>query len=132
MGEHVLPGGSESDRTDIWWEGRREGEATNVYLSRVLSELGAHSLALKAELYHYDDFRCPDHIDDGFNIHRLCESIYAWGFAVHGKRPEVYVRAMAVRKAAMRGEFDCTNREASEWSHSPEGKSAIDNLIDGQ
>lgn len=116
------------DNTETWWERRREGEATHSYLSRVLSDLGAHTLALNAELYHYDDFLCPDPIDDGFNINRLCDAVLEWAHSHYDDNPALSVRAMAVRHRAMCGEFDSTTAEAREWARSSEGQRAYRDL----
>lgn len=110
---------------DTWWEPRRPDEtATHSYLSRVLSDLGAHTLALKAEQYHYDDFKCPDAIDDGFNINRLCSDLLEWAHSHYDNDIALSVRAMAVRHRAMCGEFDATRDEARAWARTDEGKRA--------
>jgi hypothetical protein len=114
---------------DTWWERRREGERTHSYLSRVLSDLGAHTLALNAEQFHYDDFLCPDAIDDGFNTHRLCDDLLKWAHSHYDEDIALSVRAMAVRHRAMCGEFDCTHEESRAWARTDEGKRAIHSLF---
>jgi hypothetical protein len=115
--------------TNNWWESRRDGEATHSYLSRVLSDLGAHSLALKAELCHYDDYLCPDDIDDGLNINRLCNDLGEWARAHHDNGTPLWVRALHVRDAAMRGEFDSTSQESRTWALSLDGQRTFRDLF---
>lgn len=112
----------------VWWERRRTDERTHEYLARVLVELRAYNLADKALGCHYDDFLCPDEVDDGNNIHRLCSDLYAWSLNNHGEDSPVFVRAMAVRLSAMRGEFDSTNAESRAWAKTLDGKRAYRDL----
>ena len=114
----------------VWWELRRKGEATHSYLSRVLSDLGAHSLALKAEQCHYDDFLCPDEFDDGRNSIRLCDDILQWSRSYRGDDTSVHVRAVAMRDAAMRAEFDRTGEEARTWARSLDGQRTFRSLFE--
>lgn len=109
---------------EMWWAPRRPGEATAGYLARVLDDLGARDLARNARACHYDDFRCPDHIDDAMNIHRLIADVQGW--AVANSYPR---RARTVMAAAVNGEFDSTAAEAQAWARSPEGRSVWQELI---
>jgi hypothetical protein len=117
------------ENTETWWERRRIGEATHSYLSRVLSDLGAHTLALNAEQCHYDDFLCPDDIDDGFNINRLCNALLQWAHSHYDDNPALSVQAMAVRHRAMCGEFDSTREESRAWASSVPGQRALRSLF---
>lgn len=106
-----------------WWAPRRDNEPTAEYLARVLDDLGATQLAANARAYHYDDYRCPDHIDDAMNIYRLILDIEAW--AVTHNHPR---RARIVAAAARFGEFDGTADEATAWAASPEGQATFAQL----
>jgi hypothetical protein len=110
----------------MWWESRREGEATYAYLTRVLKELGPAfaQIANFAEAKHYDDFFCPPEVDDGFNINRLVRDL----LAVQVQDPELKRKAIDVAMAARSGEFDGTSEEAKAWGQSPDGKAAFNEL----
>lgn len=112
-----------------WWESRRDGEATAVYLARVLDELGATSLAGQARLWHFDDFFCPDHVDDGANIHRLIAAVKDWGRSATREGRE---RARILAVAAAEGEFDGTREESEKWGKSPDGQQVFRDLIEGR
>jgi hypothetical protein len=112
--------------TPYWWERRREGEATTVYLGRVLDDLGATDLAERARLGHFDDYFCPDEVDDGANIHRLIHQLGSW--ACLGTR-ERRTRAKVMIEAAKDGEFDGTREEADRWAKSPDGQQAFHDLM---
>jgi len=113
----------------FWWEIRRDKEETHSYLSRVLSDLGAHALALKAEQCHYDDFLCPDDIDDGLNITRLCNDLLQWARSHRADDPSLSVRALDVRDAAIGGEFDSTSAETRAWALSLDGQRTFRDLF---
>lgn len=112
-----------------WWEPRRDGEATAAYLARVLDALGADALANKARLFHYDDFFCPDTVDDGANIPRLIANVRGWSRSATRDQRE---RAKVVMTAAKDGEFDGTRAEADAWAASPDGQAAFRDLIEGR
>lgn len=105
--------------TDInrWWEPRKNGEPTAEFLGRVLYQLGATELAINARAFHYDDYRCPDHIDDGGNINRLVRDVARWAQTRDSRN-----LAVTVVEAAMVGEFDGTQEESVAWAHSAEGQ----------
>jgi len=109
-----------------WWEPRREGEDTAEFLTRVLSDLGAYDLAEKARLYHFDDYRCPDDIDDGANINRLVQAVTDWSRSVSRTARD---RAKVLIDAAKNGEFDGTREEADQWAQSPDGAATFAELI---
>lgn len=113
----------------LWWEGRRKDEPTADYLARVLDELGAPDLAANALAYHYDDFFCPDEIDDGANIHRLIRDVSRWA---DSQGAEERARARVVGHAAMNGEFDGTREESRAWGQSAEGQALMRDLLGGK
>lgn len=110
-----------------WWEPRRGYESTAVYLARVLAELGADHLADKARLCHFDDYFCPDSIDDGANIHRLVSEVDEWARSVSRDQRG---RAQVVVAAAKRGEFDGTREESERWAASADGQAVFRDLIE--
>lgn len=112
-----------------WWEPRREGERTSVFLARVLNELGPEfaQIANHAEANHYDDFFCPPEVDDGMNMHRLLRDMLAVIQVLDDK--ELKNRAMNVAQAAKDGQFDGTTGEAQEWGQSPDGQAAFNELV---
>lgn len=108
--------------TERWWEPRRDGERTFAYLSRVLEELGAKRLAVKALKAHYDDFECPPEIDDGFNIHRLVNDLEQWRRRATREQRR---RAEQVISAAVVGEFDSTKEESDRYAASARGQADL-------
>jgi hypothetical protein len=118
--------------TAYWWERRRDGERTSVYLARVLGELGPAfgQVANYAEACHYDDFRCPPDVDDGMNISRLLADILR--VVQVQDHAALKQRGMAVAQAAKDGEFDATKAEADEWAQSEDGQAAYRLLLGGQ
>lgn len=87
-------------------------------------------LAERAEKFHYDDYFCPDDIDDGMNIHRLIRDVMAW---VVGRGITVADgRARALVFAATEGEFDGTLEEAKAWQASPDGQALFAELLRGR
>lgn len=118
--------------TDYWWEPRHDREPTAAYLGRVLDELGpgfAH-MATKARGYHYDDFFCPDDVDDGMNIPRLVADLHRWSQAPLPQ--ETRQRAAVMIEAAKNGEFDGTREESDAWAASPDGQAAFRDLHNEQ
>jgi hypothetical protein len=116
-----------------WWGGRRDGERTAVYLTRVLEALGPPfaAVATKARACHFDDYFCPPQVDDGANIHRLVAAIQK-----RLDRPDVdpptRQKAVQVAVAAREGEFDGTREEAREWGRSAEGQATFALLLPKQ
>jgi hypothetical protein len=110
-----------------WWERRREGERTAAYLARVLDQLGEPyaAVAAAARALHFDDYFCPDEIDDGMNIHRLVAAIAC----VKPADAALKRGATQVALAAKEGEFDGTREESREWGRSPQGRAAFTELI---
>lgn len=106
-----------------WWQRRRHNEPTAEYLGRVLDELGAAELAANARALHYDDYRCPPHIDDGMNIHRLIAELWHWA-----RLHPADGRAQPVITAAENGEFDGTEAEARAWVSSEDGQATLREL----
>lgn len=117
----------ESKMSSNWWEPRREGERTFAYLARVLDELGAEHLAVKARAAHYDDFECPAEIDDGMNIQRLVRDLDSWRTRA---TKEQRLRAGVVIDAAKAGEFDCTKEESDRYAASARGQADMKALMD--
>lgn len=107
---------------DRWWEPRKDGEPTAEFLGRVLDQLGATELASNARACHYDDYRCPEHIDDGMNLNRLVRDIADWAQAT-AQTVENQSRAAWVTRAVMHGDFDGTSEESLAWARSAEGQS---------
>jgi hypothetical protein len=121
MFEHSGPG--------PWWEPRRPGEDTALYLGRVLDELGAGQLARRARARYYDDYRCPPDLDDGLNTLRLARDLTSWAFcAVPGDDAATRDRVDAVLAAVGAGEFDGTREEAGAWLDSAEGQATLREL----
>jgi hypothetical protein len=108
--------------SDRWWQPRRDGEPTADYLARVLDELGHPDMARRALLAHFDDYFCPDGVDDGANIDRLVAELDSW--ARSATRDQRH-RARAVIEAAKTGEFDGTKAESEQWAASPDGQAAF-------
>lgn len=112
--------------TTHWWERRRSGEPTATYLGRVLEDLGARDLATKARRCHYDDYFCPDKVDDGFNIHRLISELVDWSRSATRDQRD---RAKVMIQAATDGEFDGTREESEQWAASETGQEVFRELI---
>lgn len=91
------------------WERRREGEPTNEYLARVLRNAGLAEMAQRAKLYHFDDYRAPDRVDNGDNMVRLVAELQR---RCHGP---MAAKRTAIRAAAIAGEFDGTAEESRAW-----------------
>jgi hypothetical protein len=113
----------------MWWERRREGEATPAYLARVLDDVGLTEMAADARACHYDDFLCPPDVDDGMNIHRLVAELRLAQTKASGLDRE---RIEAIVAAAINGEFDATREESAAWERSPDGQEALRMLAEGQ
>lgn len=111
---------------DHWWETRHEGEPTNEYLARVLTEMHAGELATKARAYHYDDFACPLEIDDGMPQHRLLNDLHNW---VRTSPMVNESRLKEVCTAVINGEFDGTVAESEAWAKSPQGQKTFKDLM---
>lgn len=113
---------------DYWWERRRAGERTAPYLSRVLGELGPAfaQVANQAGQCWYDDYFCPDEIDDGANIHRLVRDLL---LVIQVQDTALKQRAMVVAQAAKNGEFDGTLEESREWGRSVQGRAVFAELL---
>lgn len=109
--------------TDMWWERRRDGERTPVYLARVLAALGVPDKVVHdAEAGHFDDFAAPPDVADGRELTRLVELLGRWG---RGSNRVGRQRAAAVAAAVRDGEFDATKAEADAWLASPEGQQVL-------
>lgn len=111
-----------------WWEPRRDGEMTTVFLGRVLDELGLATLARRAREGHFDDYFCPPGIDDGMNIHRLIAELQRCWRQQREKRERIDV----LIDAAKRGEFDGTKEESDRWAASKEGQAVFRSLLEGR
>lgn len=105
------------------WERRRPDEPTPTYLGRVLNDyLGFPAMARRAREGHFDDFAASREVADGLEIMRLVNEL-AGKAQVVGKadRPKV----LAVREAAMTGEFDATKAESDRWAVSKDGQDTM-------
>jgi len=113
---------------NVWWKPRISREATSDYLARALVELGAYPVAQKARWKHYDDYFCPESIDDGMNMQRLVRDIADWAYQ---QPDDVKTRRWAgmLIEAVKNGEFDGTTEEALAWQQSPQGKAIINELM---
>jgi hypothetical protein len=114
--------------TGNWWESRRDYESTADYLARVLTDLGAEDLADKARLGHFDDYFCPEPVDDGANIHRLIAEVAGWARSATRDQRR---RALEVIAAAKDGDFDGTKAESERWAASPTGRAVFREFIEG-
>jgi hypothetical protein len=123
----ALAGEGIAVETTCWWQRRRDGEATAVYLGRVLEDLGARDLAIKARRCHYDDYFCPDTVDDGFNIHRLIFELENWSRSATRDQRD---RAKVMIRAARDGEFDGTREESEQWATSETGQEVFRELTE--
>lgn len=105
---------------------REPEEATAVYLGRVLDGIGLRVMATSARAFHYDDYFCPESIDDGMNIHRLINELRS---KMGSADPEQRRRILAVIDAAIDGRFDGTKEESDQWAASPEGQDVFRDLL---
>jgi hypothetical protein len=112
---------------ECWWEPRRPGERTFAYLARVLDELGADQLAANARAAHYDDFECPEEIDDGLNMHRLIRDLDSWA---RGTNRAARFRTRVMIAAVKAGEFDSTKEESDRYAASARGQRDMVGLLD--
>ncbi|HEY2763389.1 MAG TPA: hypothetical protein VGJ13_05165 [Pseudonocardiaceae bacterium] len=112
-----------------WWETRRDGEPTATYLARVLDDLGAADVATQARRFHFDDYFCPESVDDGANIHRLVFAVEDWARSATRDQRE---RARVVSAAAKTGEFDGTREESQQWAASSDGQAVFQDLVEGR
>lgn len=112
-----------------WWEPRQDGEATSAYLARVLTAVGAEDMARRARLDHFDDYFCPDEIDDGANIHRLVSELSRNARSATFERRR---KIQAIMVAAKEGEFDGTKAESEMWAGSPSGQAVFRELREGR
>ena len=112
-----------------FWVPRLDGERTSDYLARVLDEVGADDMARRARLGHFDDYFCPDEVDDGANIHRLVKELSSIARSTTYKRRR---QLQAITVTAKEGEFDGTKEESEEWARSPDGQAVFNELIEGR
>lgn len=113
----------------IEWERRRPGEQTVTYLGRVLDDyLGFADMARRAREGHFDDYFAPVEVADGQEITRLVNELGAKAQVVaKADRP----RVLAVRQAAMTGEFDGTKEESDRWAAGRGGQEAFKDVLGG-
>lgn len=109
-----------------WWEPRRDGEMTTMFLGRVLDELGADDLARRAREGHFDDYFAPSEVADGFELIRLVRELQRWG---RGTNRHNRTRAKAVMEAVKHGEFDGTTEESARWQASKDGQEAMSDPV---
>lgn len=114
----------------IEWERRRPNEPTANYLGRVLDEyLGLPRMAKRAREGHFDDFFAPPEVADGMEITRLVNELATQAKFRSGSSR---ARVLAVRLAAMTGEFDGTKAESDRWMASKEGQDIVRDLVEGR
>jgi hypothetical protein len=111
---------------------RREDERTNEYLGRTLDDLGLHDMARRARLYHFDDYFCPDEVNDGANINHLVEELRTQRNAQKTLNPTNAIRINDMMLLVMEGEFDGTKEESDEWAKSHDGQEILRMLIEGE
>lgn len=111
---------------------RREGERTNEYLGRTLDDLGLHDMARRARLYHFDDYFCPDEVNDGMNINHLVDELRTQRNAQKVLNPTNAIRINDMMTLAIDGEFDGTKEESDEWAKSPDGQETFRKLVEGE
>lgn len=105
------------------WERRRPGELTPIYLGRVLDDyLGLPAMARRAREGHFDDWSAPAEVADGMEIVRLVNEL-AGKAQMMGKADRKKV--LAVREAAIAGEFDGTKAESDRWAASKDGQETM-------
>lgn len=109
------------------WEPRRSNETTPMYLGRVLSDyLGLPKMARRAREGHFDDFFAPPEVADGLEIARLVNELAGKAQVMRGSARD---RVLAVRQAAIQGEFDATKAESDRWAASKQGQDAMRGLL---
>lgn len=109
------------------WEQRRPNEQTTSYLGRVLDDyLGFADMARRAREGHFDDYFAPPEIADGMEITRLVRELTGKAQVV---AKSDRARVLAVRDAAMNGEFDGTKAESDRWMASKEGQDTFRDLL---
>jgi len=100
------------------------------YLGRTLDSVGLHDMARRARLGHFDDYFCPDEVDDGANINRLVNELKgqeAVQFTV-ARQQKIH----EIILLAMDGEFDGTTEESEAWAKSQDGQETFRMLIEGE
>lgn len=111
------------------WEPRRPNEQTASYLGRVLDDyLGLADMARRAREGHFDDYFAPSGVADGMEIMRLVRELTGKAQVVPKSER---ARVLAVRDAAMNGEFDGTKAESDRWAASKEGQDTFRELLGG-
>jgi hypothetical protein len=112
--------------SEFWWELRRPGEQTPMYLGRVLDELGFADMARRAREGHFDDYFAPAEVADGMEILRLYNELGSKEQVVRkSERP----RVRAVIEAVKTGEFDATKEESDRWAASKDGQETFAALL---
>lgn len=111
-----------------WWETRRDNETTADYLGRVLDAAGLPDMGRAAKRADYDDYFCSLESDYGDNMVRLV--LHLQDAARNTTSRDQREQILAVRRAAVDGEFDGTRQESERWFASKDGQDAM-NLLGG-
>jgi hypothetical protein len=115
--------GPDAEGLLVTWERRRTGEPTPTYLGRVLDVyLGFPAMARRAREGHFDDFQAPAGVADGLEIMRLVNELAGKAQIVSRADRQ---KVLAVREAAMAGEFDATKQESDRWATSKDGQDTM-------
>lgn len=106
---------------------RRDGESTMEYLGRNLDAVGLHDMARRARLGHFDDYFCPDDVNDGMNINRLVAELRMQARVQVNSTSRMMINELA--EMAIDGEFDGTKEESDRWAKSPDGQRVFNELL---
>lgn len=120
---------------------RRPNELTSEYLKRTLQEIGLRArgdlrplildLAHRASLGHFDDFSCPEEVDDGMNMLRLVRELALLsGVAV--RQPAIKEALQGMVRRVQDGDFDGTAEESARWAVSRQGQETFRMLAEGE
>jgi hypothetical protein len=105
---------------------RRPNESTAEFLGRVLDSIELKNMADSARAFHYDDYFCPDTIDDGMSINRLIRDLRYNQIGTSTMRTK---EIQFIIDAAQDGVFDGTKEESEKYATSPKGQLAYLNFI---
>lgn len=114
---------------EVWWEGRRPGEQTPMYLGRVLDAIGGlDTMPRRAREGHFDDYAAPADVATGFELMALVAELERRRRRLG---PVARRRVARVIEAVKAGEFDATKEESDRWAASADGQAAMRELLGG-